>query len=385
MLYNPHLMFPVNRSYLLTWLATDPGSPLRLNLLTLLPAFAWPDPATQAFVTGRPVAVAFVVVLGSYLLQRTTAADSDTSEHGSTSFRTVATFTRATRPWLLCAATVLAGWYIMNFQFLQRQTVLTEQHRWTLAPAPIQSTAAAFWKGRLFVADYAGGAVDELDVRAGTSTSLRVTSAGRLVRLFHPGSVAMGQDGLLYVLNNGPGNQALYVMRPTGQLIRTEPLAGKFPISVGMALVGHSGLYVTDMTAGAVRRYGPGGGNELSSWTGTGRVFNNLAGLIRGPDGLIYAAETSANRVLAFDSSGKVVRTYDVACSPHQLVQTGRWIDVTCGTGLISIDTASRRAQASHLATNAQSLSAPSALAYGPGGLLYVVDGSAVLAYTVTH
>jgi hypothetical protein len=374
MLQNPHLMFPVDRSYLLSWLSTDPASPLHLDLLPFLPAFAWPDPSTQPFVTGRVFAVAFGCVLLCYLL--VTRGDGRVRKARWS-------LLLAVPPWLAGAATVFAGWHVANDQFLQHQTVLTEQRRWVLTPAPIQLTAAAVSGDRLFLTDYGHGGVDVLNLRTGRFTPFQLTFAGRRVPYFHPGSIVIGPDGLLYLLNNGPGNQALYLARPSGELVRAEPLKGMRPIAVGLAVSARRGLYVTDMTAGAIRRYRPGGGAQLTAWTGVGKILNNIAGILPGPDGLVYVAESSANRVLAFDASGHLVQAYNLTCSPRQLAGERNWIDVICGTGLISIDTNSHTLQESHLAAHDSPLSSPTALAYGSGGTLYIADGDEVVAYSV--
>lgn len=372
MVRNPHLMFPVDRAYLLHWLAADPQSPLHVNLLPFIPAYAWPDPVAQPVMTARIVAVALAIILGCRILlaprRDHLAARLGTSAPG----------------WLSAAAIIGSGWFVMNYDFLQHKTLLVQQYRWTLQPAPRQPEGAAFAGGKVYLTDYSGRSVGVLDVNTGLYGPMALRTSRGPLPLAHPADIILGPGHLLYLLNNGRGANALYVMTPSGRVVRRERLAGKQPISLGMAF-GRRSLYVADVLAGVIREYGPGGGRQRAAWSGMTRGFNNVTGIAVGPGGVIYAAESSANRVQALSPGGRFLRSYDLGCSPQQVVSRGRWIDVSCTTRLVSIDTRGGAVQQSEVGANDPPLSMPSGLAYGPNGILYVVDGDAVVSYRVEH
>src|SRR5207237_8714874 len=95
----------------------------------------------------------------------------------------------------------------------------------------------------------------------------------------NPGDIRVGPDRLLYLLNNGPDTQALYVMQPDGHVVRQLARQDKYQVAVGLQLGPGGDLYISDMVGGRIRRYGQNGGKELSEWAGEGGGFNNVAGI----------------------------------------------------------------------------------------------------------
>jgi hypothetical protein len=114
--------------------------------------------------------------------------------------------------------------------------------------------------------------------------------------------------------------------------------------------------------------------------------FDNVTGItLDGRHGMVYAAETSAQRVQQLDSKGRAVRQWKLACHPQYMALDGDWLDTSCDSGLVSINVQTDHLQTVHQGSGDPALSAPSGVVYGSDGLLYVVDGSALVAYKVQH
>jgi hypothetical protein len=376
MLWNPHLMFPVDRAYLLSWLAADGSSPIHVDLRPFIPAFAWPDLELQPFITGRIFAAAFLLVLFCVMLLE----PRHVIRRQRAGLRAL-----SAASWLAGLAFLGTGWYVMNDAFLKHKTVLTEQKRWQLSPPLQQPSGMVFAGGSLFLTDYTGRSMGALNLITGTYERVVLRSAGGTIPFGHPGDMQVGPSGHLYLLNNGLGPEALYVVRSDGRVLREETLQGKGPVSVGLAFDRHGGMYVADMVNGVIRKYPSQGGDALAAWGGITGGFNNVAGIAVDGAGRIYAAESSANRVQLLDARGRFVRSFDLDCSPQHLAVRGNWVDVTCGVGVVSIRRSTGDVQLSRLAQNDSPLNSPTGLAYGPDSRLYVLDGSTVVAYTVQH
>jgi hypothetical protein len=52
----------------------------------------------------------------------------------------------------------------------------------------------------------------------------------------------------------------------------------------------------------------------------------------------VYAAEGSAHRVQHLASDGHALRTFPLDCEPQYVALVGDWLDLTCGAGLLSIN-----------------------------------------------
>ena len=83
---------------------------------------------------------------------------------------------------------------------------------------PGQPLGTAYLNGKVFVADFRAGTLVAVGTSTGVYTPVVPTSAQGVISYKSSGEVKVGPDGLLYVLNNGEGEQALYVMQPDGTL-----------------------------------------------------------------------------------------------------------------------------------------------------------------------
>lgn len=101
-------------------------------------------------------------------------------------------------------------------------------------------------------------------------------------------------------------------------------------------------------------------------------------------DGTIYAAEGS-NRVQKLDPAGSFLGSYELGCQPRFMALNGEWLEIGCGSKLLSINNKTGSTQFSLVADDALPLQNPQGLAYGPDGTLYVADNGMLIAYKVAH
>jgi DNA-binding beta-propeller fold protein YncE len=279
---------------------------------------------------------------------------------------------------------VLAGgWYAANAPYLQHRTLLVRQQTWPLQPPVEDPRGIAYLAGNVYVTSYRNNTVGELNVQTGTYRLIAPIGASGPLTFTHPGDIKAGPEGLLYVLNNGDNDHALFVMRPDGVVVRQVPLGVKSSTGMGLDLGRERDLYVTDM--GRVLKYEEGGGPPLAVWGGLTGGFNNVMGILVGSDGMVYAAENSGLRVQQLDSRGQFIRSYDLGCSPSYLAADGDWIDASCNRGLVSINTRTGVVQRSMAAPVNDLPSTPAGIAYGPDGTLYILDYGILVACKVQH
>jgi hypothetical protein len=401
MMNNPILMWPFGdgRTFwggVFEWLASAPEAPVHIDLRHALPSFLTPDEVRQPASTGAIIAAAFLIVFFcSFLIRRTPSTESKVAR-----YRRIAMRLFGTRYWALAWVVALLflglGWYAMNAPYLKGQTVLVEQHHWTLPHPLVEAHGMAYLDGKLYIASIGPrsatgvlqpgvGELGEFDPATGSYKTVHPVSATGPLPYGYPGDIKVGPDGLLYLLNNGPGDQALYVMKPDGQVVRQVALDGKSPIAIGLGIGPDGKLYATDM--GQIHQFGPNGGSQLASWgNGTGN-FNNIAGVTVDPDNRVYVAETSEKRVHIFDSAGHLQRTVDLSCQPWQMVVTGDWLDISCEGGIRSLNRKNGDLQIGPVGQVEQARGSFTGLAYGPANTLYLFDGSTstISAYTVQH
>ena len=253
----------------------------------------------------------------------------------------------------------------------------------------------AYLDGKLYIASLGprrrrgrcspgAGGLGAFDPATGSYTPVLPIGARGLLTYTFPGDVKVGADGLLYLLNNGPGDQAVYALKPD------RP--GGTPVGAG-----RQGRLRPGPGPGAGRqnlrdRYGPNLPVRPGRRPGPGRVgraaggFNNIAGVIVDPDNRIYGAETSEQRVHIFDSAGHLLNTVDLRCQPWQMVVAGDWLDVSCQNGLRSLNRKTGEVQVARAGVESV-FGAITGLAYGPNNTLYIYDNntSTIIAYTVQH
>ena len=201
---------------LLEWLANSPRSPLRVDLRPFVPAFppqlSLTDelklPSQSAWIIGASLAI---VLLGYLLMTRSQAVKGV----GRLPYRVHAVI------WVGVVGLVGLGWYTGNVPYLKHRTVLVRQNEWPLVPRLSDPHGIAYLDGKIYTTDYRGGQVGELDLSTGVYRLVSPVSASGPLTFTHPGDIKAGPDKLLYVLNNGENEEALYVMKPDGQVVRT--------------------------------------------------------------------------------------------------------------------------------------------------------------------
>lgn len=261
----------------------------------------------------------------------------------------------------------------------------TEVARWPLNVPTDEPLGIAFLNGKVYMADYRGKAVSVLDTTTGISSLLQPVAAGGAITYTHPGDIHFGPGNQLYVLNNGEGSQALFVMKEDGTVARRLVLDGKSPIAIGLYVVQDGTIYVADKRGGSILKYGPNGGEPLATLTGKSGGFNNVAGVTVDENGTVYAAENSTTLVHEFSKDGQPVRQIDVGCHPSYMVSSREWLDVSCDKQIVSINKKEGFIRKSRLPNNSPRFDSPTGLVYGPDGTLYVRDGASLVAYKVQH
>lgn len=235
-----------------------------------------------------------------------------------------------------------------------------------------------FFESSIYVADYRGGAVCVLDIKTGRWDRLRPRQGEKSLEFIRPGDVKAGPGGLLFVLNNGTAGDALYGMRPDGEVVQRLALEGTTDVTVGLAFGGDR-MYVSDMRGGGIREYRLEGGRLLRTWPAA--MLNNAAGLARSRDGMLYVAESSADRVLQFDARGAFIRGFTIGCGPHFLALDGDWLDGSCEDRLFTINLKSGSVKG--LRISGPEVTHPRSMAHGRDHTLYLIDSGTLAAFRV--
>jgi len=320
------------------WLAQEAQAPFRIDLRHVLPSFIAPDEVRYPASTGVEFLASFLIVLLGYLL---------------ISRRLTAGTPRTGRPFA-----------VHGIAYLDDKIYIASSGRRPPDGRPGVGEFGAF------------------DLKTGTYNPVEAVSAGGVLTYTFPGDVRVGEDGLLYVLNNGDGDQGMYVMKPDGQVVRQVALKNKSMVALGLSFAPGGKLYVTDM--GRIQRYPPQGGDPEVSWPGPpGRGFNNVGGIAVDKQGRVYGAEPGTQLVLVFSEHGDFPKEYKLQCEPRQSAVNGDWIALACNSGLASINTKGDYDQMTRVRENDPPLSSPTGLAWAPDGMLYVLDGNTLIAYKV--
>ncbi|MDQ5823431.1 MAG: glycosyltransferase family 39 protein [Chloroflexota bacterium] len=258
----------------------------------------------------------------------------------------------------------------------------TELHRWDLDVGPDEPLGIAYLNGNVYMADFRGQSFGVLDITTGAYKAVEATNAEGRIAYTHPGDVAVGPDNLLYLLNNGPGDQALLVMREDGSVVRQVALGGKSDIAIGLHVTQDGSIFVADKVGGNVLKYGPKGGEPLLTFRPPAG-FNNVSGVWVDASGVIYAADTENHLVQQFDPDGRFVRSIDVECQAMYLASNSDWLEVSCPGQVLSVNEAEGYAIRTRAADDAPLLVSPTGLDYGPDGTLYVREGNQLLAFRI--
>jgi sugar lactone lactonase YvrE len=387
------------------WLADTNDLPVHLDLRRILPAFSPVDDVGLPASTAWVILASFAIVLvGSEVLQ--SGADRFPSEgfpqvrglppglpdrryaapnRGAIPLSKSRLRPQAAVGWLGAAAVLAGSWYVTNAEYVKPRTLLAEVHRWTLPAALEETRGLAYLDGVLYVTAYRSGTLVAFDpANAGAPRFLVSTPPGTTAQE-RPSDAQVGPDGLLYVLNNGVGNRALLVLARDEQVVRQIPLEDRSNITMGLAIAPDGQLHVADMVGGRIVTYGPAGGKPTSAWGGLTGGFNNVSGVVLAADGSAYAAEASAHRIQHLAPDGHALRTFPLDCEPQYVVLVGDWLDLTCGAGLLSINTVGGYLQRTRVIAGDAHFGHPRGLTYAPDGTLFVVDDHTLIQYTVQH
>jgi hypothetical protein len=388
MVRDARLFWPWDKGAFFAWLAQNPNSPLHLDLRPLLPSYRWDDELNNPLNSGRIIAIALLIfLLGYFLLSVRRRA------HGSSQ---AAVFTpRVLGHGLFCIAALAAGglgWLAINYDYIKHKTELTQERLWDIQAPLRDPRGIAYLDGKIYIASFGQesipGEVGEFDLARGSYATVRPVSPQGPLPWVHPGDITAGPDGLLYVLNNGPGEHALYAMKPDGQVLRELSLKGSSPISKGLRVGPDGTLYVAHMSGGSITRYPQDGGEPIMGFRGMAKGLNNPSGLWVERDGTVFTSETY-ERVQQLDPLDRLMRTYNLDCRPMYFAsppEDGDWLDLTClDKGLVSINKTRGYLQKATFRDRASAPTAPTGLAYGPDATLFVLQGHTLIAYEVHH
>jgi hypothetical protein len=367
------------------WLYQSQASPFQGNIEfargfeNLFPAFSPVDEVRLPGNTAWMAGASLLIVLVSYLFMsrprkgyQPVARKLPAAAHAA--------------GWLCAIGLVMGGWLLINREYIKHKTILTENTRWGLNPALVQGEGIAYSGNNIYAADYRGKLVGRLDMNRGEYYPLQLSGVEGAA-YGNPGELEAGPDGLLYLLNNGDGENALYIMEQDGRIVGRGGMEGKSPVAVGMSFGPDGNLYVSDMLGGQILKYGNRGGGLLGSTRPLTGGFNNVKGITVGSDGSIYAAEIGNERIYRFNGDLTFNRVYEMGCKPlfMALSSEREWMEVSCETKLVSLNIETGLVQNVHV-ENAAQLQHPNGITYGPDGTLYVLENNGVvIAYTVKH
>jgi hypothetical protein len=385
MMKNGHLLWVLERGALFKWMSSSPEAPLRLDLLPFLPAFQWHDPMKQPVLVGWMSTALLVVLIAGYVL---------VSRRRSMLRPRRLPIVAQGLLWSGTVAGIAGGWLLINFEDLKPKVVLVEQSRWQLNPPPVRAYGITALNNLIYVTGYgyqdrsgaeSGGTVGVLNVNTGEYKLINPVAPGGAMAFSHPGDIKMGPDGMLYVLNNGPGTEALLAMTPDGQVQKGLQLDNKSTVAAAMSWGPDGFLYVADMVNGRVTKYSKDGGPPVASCGGeNGGGLNNPSAVAVTAEGTIYANE-GHGPIYQFDQECRIERKWVPKCQTLQMVVNGEWLDVTCDRyGLISIHRESGELKGGYFSNGAKP-SFPTGLTYGPDGALYMLDGDKIIKYTIQH
>jgi hypothetical protein len=393
MLFDSRQFWPSDRGVVFLWLAIQPASPLRgLDLRPWLPSFIWPDEVDNPLITARVLAAAMLLVLLCELL----LFAGVTVPGGTGGHRSSRRAARTVLGWIAAIALIAAGWLVMNYPYLRHKTTLAERQRWTIDVPLHEARGIAYLEGKVYIAAYGErfpdgstgpGQVAVLDVAKGSVVPFQPFSADGPLQWAHPGDVKLGAGGLLYVLNNGPADAALWVLRPSGEVVQQVALPGITPVAKGLSIGPDRDLYVADMVGGGVGRFHSGRPEALAAWRGIDGMLNNPSGVFADEDGSVYTTE-SFKRIQHLARDGSSIKTLEVDCMPFYFAARSgdrRWLDVSCDRGLFSIDRQSQSVQLSRVEAGQQPLQVTLGITYAPDGTLFVLTGPNLVAYETTH
>jgi sugar lactone lactonase YvrE len=141
-------------------------------------------------------------------------------------------------------------------------------------------------------------------------------------RFWGPRSIAIGRDGLVYVMDTG--NKRIQVFDANGQFVRTfgtaGPEPGQFNEPVGLAMDGDT-LVVADAWNGRIQRLDrngtPRSAVPVQGWENKG--VPNKPYIATGPDGIVYATMPERGEVFAISPSGQMTPVRRASDRPNRV------------------------------------------------------------------
>ena len=204
--------------------------------------------------------------------------------------------------------------------------------------------------GVIYVADFAQHAIRQIapdgtltNLAGATGTTGSADGSGTAARFSHPGDVAIGPDGNLYVADTN--NHLIRKITPAGVV---SPLAGRagesgkedgpataarFAFPTGVALDRQGNVYVADFANHAIRKITPdgrvstlaGSPGEPGSADGAGAAarFNQIHGVAVDDAGNVYAADFGNHTIRKISADGLVSTLAGLADNPGGSDGTG--------------------------------------------------------------
>ncbi len=391
MMYDARAFWPYPFDRVFYGLASGPELPIHVDVRGFLTQFRAPDPVLFPINLAWNIAVSLLIVLLCYALLMLARRGEG--------FR-VWSPAKQGAAWATSVAVIWLGWYVVNYEHLQPKTILVEQHRWNLSSPTKDPFGICYLDGKVYVTSYGSegsDAVGVLDVRTGSYKLIRPVSATGVITVSRPGDIKVGPDGLLYLLNNGPKqprllHPLLYVMKPSGEVVREIELKSKTPYATGLLWGPDGMIYVSDLQAGSILKYSKSGGDPLQVWGGMpgGYIFNNPTGLVIDSAGALYVLVGGEGIMQKLNpNKAETIARYDVKCHPIHAVASGDWLDISCSdAGMVSFNIKDHSIQRSVFKPQGSLKPIASrGLAYGPGNILYLLDAdqNAVIEYKVQH
>jgi hypothetical protein len=394
MLYDARLMWPLSLSPVYDWVTQDKGlifpnlpeifsAPFTIKLPREVQVnFLKPDEVAHPFASGRAIILATLIIFVLALLlyvprMMRSGRRLPLVAHGGA--------------WLGVFGLLALGWYGMNDNYLKHKTLMTFQQRWSIPAHLDEPYGIAYLDGKVYVSSFsrsASGWVGALDLSTGTMEIIKPTLGGRATTFSHPSDVKVGPGGFLYVLNNGGGDNELWVMKPDGEIVRQLALNGKTPISTGMNMGPDGSIFVADMLGGRIDGWGKDGGDFRVTYGGPTGGLNNPSGVSVAQNGNIFALENGNALIYEIAPDGQTLRRYNPECRPIHATTSGDWVDVSCENGLVSINTKGNYLQFSYFSPAEEAKpESVRGLTYGPDNTIYMLDinSNSLISYQIAH
>jgi outer membrane protein assembly factor BamB len=393
MLNDARVMWPLSLSPTYDWLAQDKAPvfpnlpaifslPFTIKVQEYLINFLKPDEVAHPFLSARAI-VASVLVVFVLVVLMFVPRIMRSGRRWSLPMHGMA--------WMGVFGLLALGWYGMNDNYLKHKTLVTLDQSWLLPMHLEEPYGIAYLGGKVYLSSFNRGStgfVGALDLATGGMEVIQPTVDGHPVAFAHPSDIKVGPGGFLYVLNNGEGHDALWVMKPNGEIVSQLTLNGKTPIATGLNIGPDGKIYVGDMLGGKIDVWNKDGGDFIAAYGGPSGGLNNPSGVAVSPNGNVFALENGNGLIYEIAPNGETVRRYNPECRPIHGTTVGDWIDISCENGLVSINTKNNNLQFSHFGPpEAIKPESFRGLTYGPNDTLYMLDfnSGTLYSYKISH